>query len=398
VLGSGIELALMGRLLAGLPNLTCLQLEVDAPPAPNGSNKRGKKPKLLDNLPQAPPLQQLYFTGPPFVMGLAGNWAQWLPDTLQRLSWRCASKYKCYTSAMSRLRQLKFMQSDGWRLSDRFCRQHLPAGLQELELVNTYSYFIQLIDQLDRLTAYSPAHGHRDGGLPRLVTCPCRNVKAVPHILAVNVGPTTLQQLTALSSLGVGGSRQFLQPVMEAASSCSSLCRLQLRLNSLEEPLQLAPLTQVTHLAVSCSSCGDQQQQGPWAAEVGRMSWLRWLSVPGVVLVAGQAWLGGMEQLQVLMVSCEEDSCGHARPLQVLPRVLECLEGCEALPPRLLLLGVAGMTPEQAASWQVRRRLQRRLSSSGSGCEVVVGVDLNEVCEPMVQLAGLPEGLQQALA
>jgi hypothetical protein len=72
--------------------------------------------------------------------------------------------------------------------------------------------------------------------------------------------------------------------------------------------------------------------------------------------------------------------------------------GCRptALPPQLQLLGASGLTAEQAAHWELRRRLQQLVGSSG--CEVVVGPDLDEVCDPTQPLAGLPLCLQQALA
>jgi hypothetical protein len=78
--------------------------------------------------------------------------------------------------------------------------------------------------------------------------------------------------------------------------------------------------------------------------------------------------------------------------------IVAWLEGCsrEALPPQLRVLCVCGMTAQHAAAWQVRRRLQQLVGSSG--CEVVVGVDLDEVCDPTQQLAGVPVALQQLLA
>jgi hypothetical protein len=140
-----------------------------------------------------------------------------------------------------------------------------------------------------------------------------------------------------------------------------------------------------------------QQQQGSWVPELGRMEQLRWLSVPGLLLAADQAWLGGLKQLQVLVLTSEGSRVGF-QPPQVLPQVVEGLERCSphALPPRLLMLGVTGVTAEEAAALHVRRRLQRSLSSNG--CEVVVGVDLDEVADPVKQLAGLPVALQQAVA
>jgi hypothetical protein len=124
------------------------------------------------------------------------------------------------------------------------------------------------------------------------------------------------------------------------------------------------------------------------------MPWLRWLSVPAVLLTADQGWLGGLEQLQVLVLS-NALSSSDAQCLQLVEWLGTCDQ--QQLPPRLLVLGINIIKAEQAASWKVRRRLQRHLSSSG--CEVVVGVDLDYVTDPALhmQLTGLPVGLQQAL-
>jgi hypothetical protein len=59
------------------------------------------------------------------------------------------------------------------------------------------------------------------------------------------------------------------------------------------------------------------------------------------------------------------------------------------------VLGVSGMTAQQAVMWRVRRCLEQRLANSR--CQVVVGVDLEEI-DPVKQLAGLPSALQHALA
>jgi hypothetical protein len=121
------------------------------------------------------------------------------------------------------------------------------------------------------------------------------------------------------------------------------------------------------------------------------MSQLQWLSVPHVFLGGEWGWLSGLQQLQVLVVTC--GTFMNDTPPSSLPWLEECSP--EVFPPRLQVLGVSGVTAEQAVSWQVRSRLQQLV---GSGCEVVVGSDLDEVCDPAMQLAGLPVGLQQVLA
>jgi hypothetical protein len=130
-----------------------------------------------------------------------------------------------------------------------------------------------------------------------------------------------------------------------------------------------------------------------WAGVLGRMAGLQWLSIPDVLLGGEWSWLRGLQQLRVLVVHSRDCFYGDA-PATSLPWLEECSQ--EALPPQLQVLGVSGMTAEQAASWQVRRRLQQLVGSSG--CEVVVGVDLDEGADPTQQLAGLPAALQQVLA
>jgi hypothetical protein len=68
----------------------------------------------------------------------------------------------------------------------------------------------------------------------------------------------------------------------------------------------------------------------------------------------------------------------------------------QMLPPQLSVLGSISEYEGQVVPRQVWRRLQQRLISSG--CQVVVGLDLHQVFDPVKQLAGLPVALQQALA
>jgi hypothetical protein len=131
-----------------------------------------------------------------------------------------------------------------------------------------------------------------------------------------------------------------------------------------------------------------------WAAEFGRMPGLRWLSVPEELLAVDQAWLGGMQQLQVLVLSDEDP---RAQIASVYADLVEGLSSCsmQALPPRLRLLGLSVAPSEQVVCRQVWRQLQQRLLSIG--CDLVVGVDLDVVADPFMRLARLPVELQQVL-
>jgi hypothetical protein len=191
-----------------------------------------------------------------------------------------------------------------------------------------------------------------------------------------------------------------MQPgYISVTRSLQGLRSLHIDLYGLTVRPGLAAHTQLTRLVmVTSDNRDDHQQQQAWVAEVGSMTGLRWLSVPDMLLSANQTWLGGLTQLQVLVVRGVQPILDTQPPPQVLPQVVEWLEGCspQALPPRLLLLGVYGMLGRDGMSWQLWHRLQQRLGSSG--CEVVLGMDLDEVADPTQRLAGLPEALQHALA
>jgi hypothetical protein len=127
--------------------------------------------------------------------------------------------------------------------------------------------------------------------------------------------------------------------------------------------------------------------------EVSSLQRLQWLSLPNVFLHEQQDWLGQLQQLRVLVLKCTgayllASSHGSDPWLKGFVQ--------QALPQSLRVLGLYGMTAEQAAAWQLRRHMQQRLASSG--CEVVVGLDLHEVCDPVQQLAGVPVALQQVLS
>jgi hypothetical protein len=116
--------------------------------------------------------------------------------------------------------------------------------------------------------------------------------------------------------------------------------------------------------------------------------------MPGVLLAAVQALLGSFQQLQVLDL---HTLWCNTREVSLVPQVVQWLEvsGAQVLPPRLLLLGLCSDTAEDASFRQLQRRLQRVLGTSG--CEVVVGTDLEQLCHPFLRLAGLPAWLQQEL-
>jgi hypothetical protein len=125
---------------------------------------------------------------------------------------------------------------------------------------------------------------------------------------------------------------------------------------------------------------------------------LKWLSVPEELLtMVSRPWLGGLQQLQLLMLHGDPVGDGSKVPdAGSVPATFAALEPGMPLPPKLLLMGWAGRLIESEAAHPLRGWLKQRLGSIG--CELVVGVDLDEVCDPVKQLAGVPEALQQALA
>jgi hypothetical protein len=126
----------------------------------------------------------------------------------------------------------------------------------------------------------------------------------------------------------------------------------------------------------------EREEQRAWGAAIARLTRLRWLSVP-VRFVTGSV-LHRLRRLQVLVMDCE-GAAGRSLGRQPL-----------ATPPRLQLMCLHSLAEPHEVCLQVRRRMQQALGSSG--CEVVVGLNLDVVADSALQLAGLPVALQQALA
>jgi hypothetical protein len=192
--------------------------------------------------------------------------------------------------------------------------------------------------------------------------------------------------------------------VMAAAVRLPGLRVLFVDLPGMPPAAGLAALTGLTRLTVALQDSSfriPEQQQREWAGELGRLPGLKWLSVPGELLLVAQPWLGGLTQLRVLMLSrllrpgyLAEDT---SRWSDTFERVVQRLEGSNPpdLPPQLLLLGLTGIYAHHVASHQLYRRLRCLLGSRG--CEVVGGRHLEMMGDPTQQLAGLPLALQQAL-
>jgi hypothetical protein len=228
-----------------------------------------------------------------------------------------------------------------------------------------------------------------------------RTLRVDADDLQSRAGCAAIKQLTNLSALtlwagreGAGRSSGTI-PALATAASLGSLRRLHLFLYGMPNLTGLAAVTQLTQLRlVLCEGEGSAEQRQALTAALSSLVGLRWLSVPSVLLWAGKAWLGSLQQLQVLVLQCG-NGVDVASVAHVGSTAWHGMSWVEALPPRLQVLAVSGMTAERAAALQLRRRLQRALASRG--CEVVVGVDLDEAADPTQQLAGLPVALQQVL-
>jgi hypothetical protein len=209
-----------------------------------------------------------------------------------------------------------------------------------------------------------------------------------------------LKQLSQLDTLTVrlDGPEQAadMRAVVSTAAGIPSLRALHVEpsLGVLPNMPSLQKLTSLTR--VRLSSYGRVPLG--YASKLGQMPLLRWLSVPEALLLeASGPWLGGMQQLCVLMAHGQPHQRGTPPPgAASVPSMFQALAPGLPLPPKLLVVGWAGVLAESGAAQPLRGFLKQRLGSSG--CEVVIGVDLDEVCDPVKQLAGVPEALQQAMA
>lgn len=313
-------MAVTGRLVSVLPNLLCLQL----PPIPDSYRTQAFVVQMAP-FQQATQLQELYFSGPPQFMDCVQQVVDLLPASLQRLSWAASRGAQC--PDLSHLTRLTFLQLRSWPLPRGPLTSKLPPGLQQLELAGDCMSASQLQEQNETLTG---CHGVCDEGDQLQLQSHWANLRSwsgVPasRLLSPRVGGV-LQQLVKLSSLGVTtGPADDLQPVVSAASSLKRLRRLQLQMRGHSlAPGQLAALTQLSLLHV-CGRMyfgrqGQLQVGGDWAAELGRMSRLRWLSAWG----SCRCWCWGVlgTGLKVTLSRCCPvcsgwgsatcDSCLHA--------------------------------------------------------------------------------------
>jgi hypothetical protein len=300
VLGECVPLPTAGQLLARLPHLRCLQLAMRWAGYDSLASVKRTQEILqhLAPLQQATHLEELYLTGPGHLIQDMGRL---LPPSLKRLSWDPVQYTMRY--GLSHLTRLTFLQLCDWPW-ELLSSSDLPSGLQQLEVVDKDNdYLTVLEEQREVVTAWDIEDLEEEDVqrlLPRLP-----NLRAVTVDLADVAATAALKHLTQLSSLALyninvlsKGKRRAMQALVATAAGLRSLRRLDLDFHALSAPLAWDGLTQLTHLGLSVGEPAEtsQQEQQAWAEMLGRMAGLRWLSVPGVLLAADQAWLSCLQQ------------------------------------------------------------------------------------------------------
>jgi hypothetical protein len=205
-----------------------------------------------------------------------------------------------------------------------------------------------------------------------------------------------VEHLSTVRVFVSGCDSEDMEDVSTAAACLNKLRHLHLDLKRIPRLPGLPQVTGLTRLTLKEVMFGAPGSAGPsWAQEVRQLQGLRWLSVPVALLSEGAAWLGGLQQLQVLVLHCDPVSHGAGR---LSGKWWLWVLGCspQELPAQLQVLCLSGVAAQHVASRRLRRRLRNRLRSRE--CQVVVGPDLDRLADPTQQLAGLPLGLQQVLA
>jgi hypothetical protein len=410
VLGPGLSPATTGRLLGRLPYLRTLQVSLFEP---NGYAIRFRGPYVnptpgriaalqqhLVPLSRATQLEELWLQGPriytavtdPIVAGL-------LPVNLRQLSRGVYGSLTNEVPSLQHLTQLTSLTLAG-RLPVYEGRHEvdvLPPRCQEVVLHNVDASSDVLLHHQGVLKGWHLGMCNwaieRQQMFPRLTKLLAADVRAA-DLLEPDC-KAAFTQLTKLTALKVYANKwrdmgpattENVQAALATAASIRSLRRLELCLDSLPSVAGLSALTGLSHLSINLGYNSGGDGVSLWREEVGELVGLKWLLVPPVLLQEQQTWLGGLKQLQVLVVHRP----GFDRDNSQLP----WLEGCpwDVLSPRLQVLCFSGMPAQDAAHWQLRRRLRGLLGSSG--CEVVVGLESAD----HLWLDGMPHGVRHMLA
>jgi hypothetical protein len=396
VVGSdGADAFTAGRLLACLPNLHTLQLWVTSVLCPSKCTWPQEMALLREHLAPlqgATQLRELHLRNPNTSwIPCNPTMAQMLPVNLRHLTWQPRLPHKSDDAEvpdLSHLSQLKTLQLLDW-YRGTLSSSSLPPGLQQLELGQLAPSQELLVEQQAVLATLNWCHlplplVQQLSGFTTVRSISI-SASALPAMLKEGA---TLAQLPHLSALGVWGDTVTAGSMSTVGHRIPHLRRLELQL--LRLPTGLVMLTGLQRLTLDVHHGGSQAEQAAWAVQVACLTRLRWLSVPSYLLGHLKPHLGSLQHLAVLVVRWRlvDGSCTAWLQSGWSPSML---------PPRLHLLCIAGLAAaDQAAPKQLRRSLQQQVGSSG--CEVVVGVDLDEMSNGDKQMAGWPQVLQQALA
>jgi hypothetical protein len=372
VLGTLVSSYTTGQLLAGLPHLRCLQLGLELfmyLPRP----VMDMELVTLAPLQQATQLEELYLES---TRPCDCTLSHMLPTSVRRLAWH----YPCSPSPdLSHLTKCTYLHLSSCR---GLSSSQSPPGMQQLELM-ARGTALEVVEEHQEVVTSWAAFDLEQGEAQQLLA-------RLPNLTAVSVdarhmlNPATqaaLKQANKVSVLTVFVTDFFgleselvdqaMRAMVDTAASMRSLRCLDLGFSKPPDRCPgVAALKHLTQLRVSIwwQQGFRAQWQRAWVEELGRLQGLQWLSVPAVLVGGDRAWLGGLQQLRVLVIH-------HKPSYEGAPGCsMAWLEGCpwEALPGSLQVLGVSGMTAHEATTWQLRRRLQQALGSRG--CEVVVGV------------------------
>jgi hypothetical protein len=353
-----------------------------------------KLKEALGPLQQATQLEELYLKGAyaadPSMQQTCCAPRLLLPN-LKRLSWQGHDVW-C-TLNLSHLTRVTFLQLSGWR-EWTLDSEDMPPGLEELQVFDMQQ---ELSAKQQQAVTRWQLHNLSSNTMMQLQ-------QDLPNLTAADIGwgqtldtPAAQAALAQLAKLSALCCPMPLQPGLAALGSMRALRRLHLGV-SLDPPKVsgLSALTGVTQLVLSAYNDPGWESAHAVAAEISTLAGLQWLSVPHALLRAQQGWLGHLRQLRVLVLD-GYDATAHWGTDQHTDAMPWLEEGSlQAAPSSLRVVRWSGVPADMVAAWQLRRRLRQMLGSSG--CEVVVGVDLNRAADPTQQLAGLPEGLQRVLA
>jgi hypothetical protein len=408
---AGPGLQLTGKLLAGLPNLRHLVLHIlkgDYGVSPESDGGVYVQEHLAP-LKRATQLQELYMATRGCSNACCKGMAGLLPTSLQRLAWRDLVNP---IPDLSHLTRLTCLQLRAWRESS-LSSSKLPPGLQQLHLTSMQLPEQVLQEQRGVLAGFQSSF-YIWNGYEHITTLTELKSAAVAAELIHRPGVLVrFEQLTGLSSLHIDINRYSKDAdnsaVVAAAAGFRNLRCLHLNLRHRPPAMGLAALTGLTRLCVTLIRSKHQQQQeqpGPqqqqqrgWADDLACLSSLKWLSTPGDLLLVERPWLGALQQLRVLVLSNFQDSPAGSEGspgTSLLDQVAQRLQSYSPrdLPPRLLLLGLAGATQQHVASHQLWRHV---------GCEVVawpemkVMGDATQNIDLQFVLKGMPVEVQQAL-